>query len=171
MRWCRDGQTCGRQFSNSRGRQRIDPDRPCDVLDVLVAPVLKKIGELVADLVAHHPRDADSTGLGQRLQSRSDVDAITVDVVRLDNHVTEVDADTEGDPLVLGRFRIAVGHPALDLDSAAHRVDYARKLGQHSVARVLHGPAAMFLDLGVDQLTQMRPEAFVRVFLIHTHQP
>ena len=49
--------------------------------------------EFVANLVAHHLRDADAAGFGQRLKSRGDVDPVTVDVVAIDDHVAEIDPD------------------------------------------------------------------------------
>jgi hypothetical protein len=51
------------------------------------------VWEFVANLVAHHPRDADAAGFGQRLKSRGDVDPVTVDVVAIDDHVAEIDPD------------------------------------------------------------------------------
>src|SRR5215469_2402092 len=50
----------GRQSGDGCGAQRIDPHRPRDVLDALLAQILNSIGQLVADLVAHHPRDAET---------------------------------------------------------------------------------------------------------------
>ena len=42
----------------------------------------------------------------------------------------------------------------------------AGELHQHPIAGVLHNSSAMFPDLGVYQLPEMRPEAFVRAFLV-----
>src|SRR5262249_37488169 len=42
----------------------VDAHRPRDVLDLLLAHILERKGELVAHLVAHHPADADPPGLG-----------------------------------------------------------------------------------------------------------
>jgi hypothetical protein len=46
---------------------------------------------------------------------------------------------------------IALGHTALHVDSTAHRIDYARKLEQQTVACGLDDPAAVLSDLGVHQ--------------------
>jgi len=46
-------------------------NRPGDVLDLLLAHVLEREGQLVAYLVAHHAADADATGLRQGLVSRA----------------------------------------------------------------------------------------------------
>jgi hypothetical protein len=44
--------------------------------------------------------------------ARSDVDAVTVDVAAFDDHVPKVDADPEGNILVVRYFSIAVEHAA-----------------------------------------------------------
>ena len=62
-------------------RDAVDADRPRDVLDLLLAEILEAEIELVADLVAHDPADADPAGLGQSFQPRRDIDAIAEDVV------------------------------------------------------------------------------------------
>ena len=53
---------------------------------------------------------------------------------------------------------------------ASDCIHHARKFRQHAIASVLHDPAVVFLDFRIDQLAQMRPEPFVRAFLIGTHQ-
>ena len=67
-------------------------------------------------------------------------------------------------------IRLAVGHPALHLAGAAHRVDDAGEFHQHAVAGGLDDSAVMLADLRIDQFAQMRLEAFVRAFLIGAHQ-
>ena len=52
----------------------------------------------MADLIAHRARDADAAGLGERFQARRHVDAVAEDVVVLDDHVAQIDADAELDP-------------------------------------------------------------------------
>ena len=74
------------------------------------------------------------------------------------------------DPPLVGQLGLAVAHPPLDLGSTADRIDYARELHQQAVARVLYDPAPMLFDLRIDQFAQMRLEAFVRSFLVRSHQ-
>src|SRR5215467_6012918 len=47
----------------------VGAHRPRNVLDAVLANVLEDVGELVADLVAHHPRDADAARLPKGLQA------------------------------------------------------------------------------------------------------
>jgi hypothetical protein len=53
---------------------------------------------------------------------------------------------------------------------AAHRVPHALELGEEAVTGVLDYPTAVFGDLGVHQLPEIRLEAFVRPLLIRPHQ-
>ncbi len=98
----------------------------------------------------HHSRDAEAAGLSERLQPRRNVHPIAEDVLPLGNHVAEVHPNAESDALVFGRFGIALSHPALDLDRAAHGIDNARELRQQAVAGILHDPASVLPDLRID---------------------
>jgi hypothetical protein len=84
--------------------------------------------------------DQYSARLSQRLQPRRYVHPIPEDVVLLNDHVTEVDADAEvNSPLWQGSL-IALGHPALDLNGAPDGIDHAGELGKQAVAGVLNDP-------------------------------
>jgi len=104
-------------------------------------------------------------------QARCHVHAVAKDVAFLDNDIAEVDPDTKLDP----PFRRDIGnvpcHLPLHLDRAAHRIDNTRKLRQQAVARILYGAAPVLFDLRLNQLPEMRPEAFVRPLLVRPHQP
>lgn len=115
-------------------RHPIDFDRADDVLDFLCAEIVEAEAQLVEHLVAHDAADANAAGLGQRLQPRSDVDAVAENIVVVDNDVADVDADAEPDPLLGRHAGIALGHAALNVDGAAHRIDDTRELEQQSIA-------------------------------------
>jgi len=105
--------------------QRIDPHRPRDILDALLAYILKRIGQPVAHLVANHPRDADPARLCKRLQTRRDVHPIAKDVVALDDYIAEIDSDAEPDAAVIGDPCFAVDHRPLPFGGAANGIDDA----------------------------------------------
>jgi hypothetical protein len=71
---------------------------------------------------------------------------------------------------LVGEVQISAGHRALDFAGTAHRVDHAGKFCQHAIAGDLDDAAVMLADLRIDQFDEMRLEAFVRAFLIGTHQ-
>ncbi len=79
-----------------------DPDWIGDVLDLLRSQVLEDQVELGLDTLVDDVGDANPTRFGQSLQSRSDVDAVTVNVLTVNNDVAEVDADPELEAAVFG---------------------------------------------------------------------
>jgi hypothetical protein len=144
--------------------------RPGDVLDLLLALVFEGEVELVAYLVAHHPADADAAGLGKRLQPRGDIDAVAVDVALVDDDVADIDAHAKLDTPVTGRASIAPGHVTLDIDGAAHRINDAGEFDQHPIPGGLDDPAAVFLDLRIDQLAPRRLQRGERSLFVGAHQ-
>lgn len=70
------------------------------------------------DLVEDRPGDADAAGLGDALEPRRDVDAITVDAVPIVDDVAHVDAHAETHAARLGNICVALRHHRLDLDRA-----------------------------------------------------
>src|SRR4029077_1197702 len=133
------------------------------------------IGKLSLDLAAHLAKgvigNADAAGLGDALQPRCNVHPITEDVLFLNDHIAEIDADPKSDALVLWDVGIAIGHPSLQFGSASDGVHNAGKLGEEAVARVLDSAPAVLPDLRINQLVEVRLEAFVRAFLVRPHQP
>jgi len=115
--------------------------------------------------------DEHCTGVGQGLDPRGDVDAVAIEVVALDDHVAEIDADAQFDPVVRRDASVPPGHCLLHCDRAAHRIDDTGKLHQHPVAGGLDDAALVFGDLRIDELIAQRLEALERAFLVRPHQP
>ena len=149
----------------------VCPNGPRDVLERLLAD----IGELSRDLAAHLAKgvfgDADAARFSQAFEARGDVDTVAIDVVGLDDHVAEVDADAQFDAAFRPDAGVPLRHRLLHLDRAAHRIDDARKFHQHAVAGGLDDPAVVLGDLRIEELAAQRFEAFVRAFLVRPHQP
>src|SRR5262249_39768632 len=120
----------------------VDPYRPCDVLDLLLAQILKDKGQPVADVIMDRIGDKHPAGIGQSLDPRTDVDAVAIEVVALDDHVAEIDADAQLDAVIRRNTRIPLGNRLLHRDCAAHRIDDAGKLDQEAVAGGLDDAAA-----------------------------
>ena len=125
---------------------------------------------MIVDEISNGARDVDRARLGEVLQTRGHVHPIAVDIPVLHDHVAEIDSDAEFDPLLAGNIGVAIDHPVLDLDRAAHRFDRAGELDQHAVARRLHDAALVLGDLGVDQLASMRPEPLQRALFVDADQ-
>jgi hypothetical protein len=57
----------------------------------LLAEIVTKDRKLAVDLVAHPPRDNDSSWFSKLLQPRRDVDAVSEDVSPFDHYITQID--------------------------------------------------------------------------------
>ena len=130
--------------SEGRGRgasganlDRIDPHRPRDVLQVLLAEIDKIRIDLAAHVVVSCARDRHAAGLANPLQSRRDIDAVAQNVVALDQNVAEIDADAINDALIFGSAGVALDHQPLNRDRAFDGGDDGGKLKQQAVARGL----------------------------------
>jgi hypothetical protein len=84
--------------------------------------------------------------------SHSPSSRAAVDVVALDDHVAEIDADAELDPDRLVHIRVVLPHRALDAKRVADRIDGAGEFDQQAVARRLDDATAIGRDPRIDQL-------------------
>jgi hypothetical protein len=81
-----------------------DPDWPVHILDADVAAILEANVDAIADAFVDDRRDADSAGLGERLQTRGNIDAIPINVVAFDNDIAKIYTDPQYD----GWLRLAL---------------------------------------------------------------
>src|SRR5919106_2851114 len=144
---------------------------PIDVLEHLLAHVLESEIESVADVISDGCRDRDPTRFRYAFQPRRQIDAVTVDVFGLDDHVPEVDAHAKLYPAVLRHTRIALSHPPLDRGRAGHSIHDAWKPRQKPVARVLHDAPLILGDFGVDQFPSVRFPCGMSARLVQAHEP
>ena len=147
----------------------MNADRTYDVLDRLFSQVLKPKAKLVAYLIMHDAGNQDAAGIGKPLQTRRHIDAVPENVVAIENDVADIDADAEFDALFRRDVTIAFMHTSLNVDRAAHGIDHADELHQHSISGGLHDSSAMFGDLGVDQFLAMRFQLPQRAFFVDAH--
>jgi hypothetical protein len=108
-----------------------------DVLQLSYAAV-SELGFIpVADIFLDGLRDADAAGIGDLLQARRDIDAIAKDVVAINDHVTNIDADTKVESLIRGKSLVALGHAPLHVNRTTHRIDRAWEFQQRPSPVVL----------------------------------
>jgi hypothetical protein len=136
----------------------------------VLAQILKDKGQPVAHMIVNRIGNEHPAGIRERLHPRRDIDAVTIEVVALDDHVAEIDADAQFDAAVRGDTGIPLGHRLLHLDRAAHRIDDAGKFHHQAVARGFDNAAVVLGDLWIDRLAAQRFEAFERAFLVRPHQ-
>ena len=149
-----------------------DTDGTGNVLDGLIAQILEHdVVEAISDLIAYRARHANATGLGEHLEARRHIDAVAEDVLVLDDHVTQIDPDTELDPARRRHIGIPPCHSPLNLGGADHRIDHALEFDQHPVARCLDDPPSILGDGGIDELEPMGFQASKRPILVCLHKP
>ena len=79
-------------------------------------------------------RNANSTGCGERLQPRGNIDSVAVDVFAIDDYVAQIDANSKHDG-GSARFVILLsGHRGLHLNGAVHGVNDAAEFRKRTVA-------------------------------------
>jgi hypothetical protein len=137
--------------------------------------LLTQIGELnphlASDVIVGRRRDADAAGFRDALKPRRNVNAVAKNVMRLNNHITDIDANTESNTHVVRFSHCKLLDTRLKLNSGSNRFDCARKLRQEPVAGILHDAAAVFRDCGLDAACEERRQFGVRSFFVVVHEP
>jgi hypothetical protein len=167
---------CERHFGRilRSGTARLDtinPHRPRDVLDVVLAEIGKSDRQPFADLLAHRGADADFSRGCERFDPRRHVDPVAEHVAFVGDNIAEIDADAIANALAFRPAGIAILHPLLHQDRAAHGIDDRGELDQHAVAGGFEEASAMLVNQWVDQFTAMALQTRERPFLVHAHQP
>jgi hypothetical protein len=74
----------------------VGPHRKRDVFGTLDTQIGEFNPYLPPHVIVNGRRDADAAGICNALKLRRNIHAIAKNAIRLDNHVADVDADTEG---------------------------------------------------------------------------
>jgi hypothetical protein len=146
-------------------------DRPGDILQRLLARVLDVERHLIARVIEDCPRDTYAAGFGDRLKSRRNVNAVSKDVMGLDDYVADIDAHTESNAPVFRITDCKFMNAGLELHRSSNRLDSARKLRQEPVAGILHDAAAVLRNHGLDTAREERGQFGVRSLFVTVHQP
>src|SRR5262249_30415743 len=99
----------------------------------------------------------------------SDVYAIAEYVAVLYDDVTNMDADTEFDAIILRHGSVTLGHPILNFDGTARCVDRTCELNQNAIASPLDNATAMLSNFRLQNLTPMSIEPRQGTFLVGAH--
>src|ERR1700733_3653561 len=113
------------------------------IFEGLPAHIFEGPVDLSPDLPVGVVRQTYAARIGNIFQPCGDVDALSEDVVVVDDDVADVNADAKFDPPLLRRGGILLRQPALNLHRAAHRIDGAGEFDQHAVACGLDDAAPM----------------------------
>ena len=134
-------------FSDGIALQKhlIGVDRVGDILDLPLTKILENKSRCAPHMFMDVARDTDAAGFSESFHPCSDVDAPSIQIIALDNHVAEVDTDSKFDALVLGQTRVAIGQLTLYRHGTIKCLDGARKLSESAVASDLKdSPAEAF---------------------------
>ena len=148
----------------------MSTDRPGDVLETLLANIVKFDVDLAAHLAERVFRDADAAGLGNALEPGCDIDAVTENVVGLDQHVAEMHANAHIHSAIVGDPGIAIRHQLLQRNRTLHRTDDRAEFDQCAVAGSLDDAPAMLGDQRGGG-SAMFAQCLCRAGLICPHQP
>ena len=148
---------------------RIGTDRSGDVLEGLLAQVSELDANLTLNLIVSRRRDAGATGLRDAFEPSRDIDAITKNVITLDQDVTEVNPDPEQHPAISGHPFVPLVHRGLHCYRAFDCIDYRGKLKQHAVTRGLDETTSVFCHESEGNLAVFA-ECAGGADLISTHQ-
>src|SRR6266851_4648445 len=96
--------------------------------------------------------DADAAGVSETLEAGGDVDAVAVDLLAVDHHVAEVDANAELHPALGRDIRVLSLERGLDLDGALDCIHDAGELGEYTIACGIDEASVMLRNERIDQL-------------------
>ena len=155
----------------SHGNDAIDAHRLGDIFEGLFAHVLEGGLDLALGLAVGVAGDRNSARLGQGLEARGDVDPVAVEVVSLDHHVAQVEADAEPDPRPFAAPGLVRADRRLPGERAGDGIHHAGELHQEAVAHELHDASAVFGDQGLDDGAAQGGQAFEGARLVVAHEP
>ena len=164
---------CGRQdlcAGDVGDPKRVGPHGPGDVLERLLAEVDELGLDPATHMIVSGAGDAYAARLADGFEPRCDIDAVAQNILAVDQHVAEIDADAVKDASGLGNARVAFGHLLLHANRALHRRDDRRKFQQHAVAHRLDEPAAESANDRRRRLA-MFPHRARRPRFVIAHQP
>ena len=130
--------------------ERADRDR--DVLEVLLAEIFERPGDLAAHLLDDDRRRANAARQRKSFQARRHVDAVAEDLALFDKDRPEVDADAETQPIFFGNPGFGAGKLGLHRNGTCDRIDRGRELGKHVVAGRADDAAVMLSYVAAERL-------------------
>jgi hypothetical protein len=155
---------------DARETHAVCADQLIDVLDLLIAQIDKDLLNLSVNLLEYGAGDQNAARLRHLLEARRDVDAITMNVISVYDHVAKIDADTKDDHTLVRHLGVTHCHALLKCDSAFDGVDRACELDEQAIAHHLHQPSVMLGNRRVNQFGTMGSQRTVCSNLIHAHE-
>ena len=114
----------------------IDRHRLVDVLQLLFPALNEHHVELAPDLLVDLFGNADFSGSGNQLQSRSDIDAVAEKIVVVDDDIADVYADAKLHCGAIREMRIAFANLLEEFQRTKHRLNRAVELRNDGIFRL-----------------------------------
>src|SRR5579871_4383234 len=141
---------------------------PVDIFQRSLAQVIERKAGLASDLFEGAAGQADAARRALVFHARRDVDAVTKNVVTVDDDVPDINADTEDD--LRSALGIARGHLRLNGHGAGYRVHCAREFDEHPVAGGLDDTTFMAGDCRIDYFSSDRLQGHQGADLVPAHK-
>ena len=122
------------------------------------------------DLIVGSRGDADAAGFRDALKPRGNVNAVSKDVVGLDDYVADIDAHTECNAPLFHLTDSKFFNAGLELHSSSDRFDRAWKLCQEPIAGIFHDAAAVFRNRRLDTARKERGQFGMRSLFVAMHK-
>jgi len=133
-----DTQSEGRSLETT-----VYKDRARNILEPSIPKRLIGTTNFTLHFLMESARDVHAPWLGQSLEAGGNVDALSIDVLTLDDHVSQVHAYPKLDPLRERRLVVVPGDVPLRENGGADGLDRTFEHRQKAVASRLHQTAAM----------------------------
>ena len=133
--------------------------------------VLKDEVWIAMELVANSIGDKQCTWLGKGLESRCNVDTVSVDVTIINNDVTGIYAHAHLEATFLVHNSVARAQLSLNFNAATYRIQSTAKLDKQSVAAGSDQSTTMLRNLGFDQAAETFGHHQVCGLLVGRHKP
>jgi hypothetical protein len=150
---------------------RVNPHRKGDVFEVLLAQIGEFNLDLASDMIVGRRRDAYTAGFCDALKPRRNINAIPEDVMRLDNYVADIDADSDSNAPVFRVTNCELADAGLELRTSSNRFHRARELRQEPVPGVLDDAASVFGNCRGDNVREKCCQLGMRSFFVIVHEP
>src|SRR5579864_3872373 len=110
----------------------MEPHRPVDIFQRSLTQVIERKAGLVSDLLKGVAGQKDAARRALAFHAGRDVDAITKNVVTIDDDVPDINADAEDD--LRSAVGVARGHLLLNGHRTGYRIHRAREFHEHPVS-------------------------------------
>ncbi len=136
----------------------------------MLAQILERKFRAVAHFLVDVARDVNPPRLREPLQTRGNVDPVAMDIIAVDHHVAQVNAEAELHAFFVRQAGVVLGKRALDFGGGTNGIHNARELRQQAVAHGFEDATVVLGERRVDEIGAQALEGRQRAFLVRANQ-